>query len=232
MFDAQRWKHVFKLDPDKSISDPELEALCESGSDAIIVGGTQRVTFDNTLDLLARIRRYAIPCVLEVSNREAIVPGFDHYFIPFVLNAYDPHWMLEPHVEAVKELGKMIPWQDVTMIGYCVLNPDAAVAKLTKAKTELTTQDIVAYGRLAYHLLGFSYFYLEYSGMRGESAQISDVYRTLKQEVGLHLFYGGGIQNAAQAEQFCQVADTIVIGNAIYESFDDARETIKGVARR
>jgi putative glycerol-1-phosphate prenyltransferase len=232
MFDVWRWQHVFKLDPDKTVTDEELEALCESGSDAIIVGGTQGVTFDNTLDLLARIRRYAIPCVLEVSNREAIVPGFDHYFIPFVLNAYDPQWMLEPHVEAVKELGKMIPWHDVTMIAYCVLNPEATVARLTRAKTSLSTEDIVAYGRLAYRLLNLSHFYLEYSGRRGEPGQLADVYQALKQENGLHLIYGGGIQNAAQAAQFSQAADTIVVGNVIYEAFNDALETIKGVAKR
>ena len=37
------WRHVFKLDPNKEISDRDLELLCESGTDAIIVGGTDGV---------------------------------------------------------------------------------------------------------------------------------------------------------------------------------------------
>lgn len=76
----QDWKHVFKLDPDKPVTDEALERLCMSGTDAIVVGGTTGVTFDNTVDLLARIRQYELPCVLEISNQEAIVPGFDYFF--------------------------------------------------------------------------------------------------------------------------------------------------------
>ncbi|MFP3360378.1 geranylgeranylglyceryl/heptaprenylglyceryl phosphate synthase, partial [Planococcus sp. SIMBA_143] len=68
MFDFLEWKHVFKLDPNKEIEDYDLEAICESGTDAVIVGGSDGVTLDRTLDLLARIRRYAVPCALEVST--------------------------------------------------------------------------------------------------------------------------------------------------------------------
>lgn len=52
----KEWEHVFKLDPNKSISDEALEQLCESGTDAVIVGGSDGVTLDNTLFLLGRIR--------------------------------------------------------------------------------------------------------------------------------------------------------------------------------
>ena len=36
MYDFREWKHVFKLDPNKEISDDALEKVCESGTDAII----------------------------------------------------------------------------------------------------------------------------------------------------------------------------------------------------
>lgn len=38
MYDFREWKHVFKLDPNKEISDEALEKVCESGTDAIMVG--------------------------------------------------------------------------------------------------------------------------------------------------------------------------------------------------
>ncbi|EIT84883.1 PcrB family protein, partial [Fictibacillus macauensis ZFHKF-1] len=38
-FNYEVWKHVFKLDPAKEISDAHLELLCESGTDAIFIGG-------------------------------------------------------------------------------------------------------------------------------------------------------------------------------------------------
>src|SRR5690625_7874224 len=48
---------VCSSDLAKEISDEHLEELCESGTDAIIVGGTDNITLDAVLDLLYRIRR-------------------------------------------------------------------------------------------------------------------------------------------------------------------------------
>jgi putative glycerol-1-phosphate prenyltransferase len=226
MIETKAWRHVFKLDPDKAISNEALEALCESGSDAIIVGGTYGVTFDDTIELLSRIRRYAIPCVLEVSNHEAIVPGFDHYFIPFVLNATDPEWILKPHYTAVKEIGNIIPWHDISMLGYCVLNPDSGVARLTKSDTHLHKEDILAYGRMALHMFKLPYLYIEYSGSYGSPDIVSKVYETLKREGNLHIFYGGGITHKEKALEMCQWADTVVVGNIIYDDLKAALDTV------
>jgi putative glycerol-1-phosphate prenyltransferase len=226
MIEAAKWKHVFKLDPDKEILDEALEALCESGSNAIIVGGTTGVTFDNTIDLLSRIRRYAIPCVLEVSHPEVIVPGFDHYLIPFVLNASDSDWIVKPHHAVVKELGSIIPWQEISMVGYCVLNPNSAVAELTKSDTDLHINDIMAYGRMANHLFKLPFFYLEYSGTYGDSEVVSKVCEALKRDGNSHIFYGGGIKGRKQALEMGQWADTIVVGNIVYEDLEAALETV------
>ena len=68
MYDFREWKHVFKLDPNKEISDDALEKVCESGTDAIVIGGTDGVTLENVLQLMARIRRYSVPCVMEISS--------------------------------------------------------------------------------------------------------------------------------------------------------------------
>ncbi|GAA0362198.1 heptaprenylglyceryl phosphate synthase [Bacillus horti] len=228
MIDTSTWRHAFKLDPDKDITDEHLEALCESGTDAIIVGGTLGVTFDHTIDLLSRIRRYALPCILEISNREAIVPGFDHYFIPVVLNAKNPKWLFEPHIEVIKELGTIIPWHDISTVGYCVLNRDSSVAKLTESDTELTVEDVLAYGRLATHVLNLPYFYIEYSGVYGDIELVKEVYGRLgKSENGkIQMIYGGGISDKRQAEAMNGAADMIVVGNLIYENIEAALQTV------
>ena len=44
MYDFREWSHVFKLDPNKEISDDALEKVCESGTDAIVIGGSDGVT--------------------------------------------------------------------------------------------------------------------------------------------------------------------------------------------
>lgn len=233
MLDTRDWKHVFKLDPEKTISDEDLERICTSKTDGIIIGGTYGVTYENTLSLLTRVRRYALPCILEVSRIEAIVPGFDHYFVPFVLNATDPEWLLKPYHQAIKRFGSLIPWKDVSLVGYCVLNPDSGVARLTKSRTDLELADILAYGRMASRLFQLPYFYLEYSGTLGSKELLGQVYTTLKEEVGgqrekpVHIFYGGGIRSRAQSMEMSGCADTIVVGNVIYEDIEAALETIR-----
>ena len=223
MYDFREWKHVFKLDPNKEISDEALEKLCESGTDAILVGGTDGVTLENVLDLMARIRRYTLPCVLEVSNLESITPGFDLYFIPSVLNSRNPEWILGLHKEAIKEYGHMINWEEMHVEGYCIMNPECKAAQLTEANTDLSEDDAASYALMAEKMFHLPIFYLEYSGKYGDPAVVRAVRDTLMET---KLFYGGGINSAARAEEMSGLADCIIVGNYIYEDLAAALKTV------
>ena len=226
MYDINEWKHVFKLDPDKEISDEDLEKICESGTDGIIVGGSDNITEDNVLNLMARIRRYLIPCVLEVSNAESIIPGFDLYFIPTVLNSRSTKWIIDLHHEAVKDFGEIMNWEELFVEGYCILNPDCKAAILADAKTDLSIEDVVAYARVAENMFHLPIFYLEYSGNLGD---ITVVEQTKKALTSTKLFYGGGISSAEEAKNFAQYADAIVVGNIIYTDLKAALQTVEAV---
>jgi putative glycerol-1-phosphate prenyltransferase len=226
MYDYSQWKHIFKLDPNKEISDEALEKICESNTDAILVGGTDGITLDDTLSLLVRIRRYAVPCILEVSNLDAVTPGYDFYFIPTVLNSTNPEWIVGMHQKAMKEFAHLIHAEELMMEGYCILNEDCKAAKLTSAKTDLSVEDIVAYAEVAEQLLKLPIFYLEYSGTYGSVEVVEEVSKVVK---NTKLFYGGGITTAKQAIEMSQFADTIVVGNIIYENLQEALLTVKAV---
>ncbi len=226
MYDFREWKHVFKLDPNKEISDDALEKLCESGTDAILVGGTDGVTLENVLDLMARIRRYTLPCVLEVSNLESITPGFDLYFVPSVLNSRNPDWILGLHKEAIKEYGHMINWEEMHVEGYCIMNPECKAAQLTEANTDLTEEDAASYALMAEKMFNLPIFYLEYSGTYGDPAVVKAVKNSLMET---KLFYGGGINSTARAEEMSQLADCIIVGNYIYEDISAALKTVNAV---
>ncbi|MBP1965860.1 heptaprenylglyceryl phosphate synthase [Paenibacillus aceris] len=221
--DIRKWKHVFKLDPDRDISDEALDLICQSGTDAIMVGGSTGVTFDNTVDLMARIRQYELPCVLEISNQEAIVPGFDLFFIPVVLNAEDPNWIVGQHHEALKEYGSLLNWDEIVAEGYVILNGEAAAAKLTKARVNLDAKDVAAYARMADKLFNMPIVYLEYSGVFGDMELVRRTRQVLE---NARLFYGGGIDCLAKAQQAAEVADTIVVGNIIYSDLEQALRTV------
>lgn len=224
MLAYHEWKHVFKLDPNKTISDKAIEQLCESGTDAIIVGGSDGVTEENTLDLLMRVRRYSVACVLEVSNLYSVIPGFDYYLIPSVLNTRHVTWLNGLHHRALKEFGHLMNWEQVLSEGYCVLNEESKVAQLTDAKTDLEKEDIIAYARMTDHLFHMPIFYLEYSGTYGDPAIVKEVSDVLEKA---QLFYGGGIETLEQAREMAEHADTIVIGDAIYKDLKAALRTVK-----
>ena len=219
------WKHIFKLDPAKEITDEHLEMICESGTDAVIVGGTDHITLDNVLDLLARIRRYTVPCILEISDLDAITPGFDYYFIPMVMNSTEKKWMMDIQHQAIKEFKDIMNWDEIFMEGYCILNEDAKA--FTHTNSYLPDEDdVTAYAHMAEHVFHLPVFYMEYSGKYGEPELVKKVKEQLDNTL---LFYGGGIENNFQAREMKEHADVIIVGNSIYTNIKQALKTVKAV---
>ncbi|RHW32083.1 heptaprenylglyceryl phosphate synthase [Lysinibacillus yapensis] len=226
--DYKNWRHVFKIDPAKEISDEALEQVCESGTDVILVGGTDNVTIDNVIDILLRVRRFSVPVALEISNVESILAGFDYYFIPTVLNSTDTKWVKDLHHEAIKQYGDVLVWDELIAEGYCVLNPDCKVAQETGAKTDLTKDDVIAYARLAENYFKLPIFYIEYSGAYGDPEIVSSVKEVLSDT---KLFYGGGITSPEQAAEMAKLADTVIVGNIIYDDLKQALKTVDAVKK-
>ncbi|PLT28612.1 heptaprenylglyceryl phosphate synthase [Peribacillus deserti] len=226
MYDYRKWEHVFKLDPNKELSDDQLERICESGTDAILIGGSDGVTLENVLDLMSRVRRYTVPCVLEVSGVDSVTPGFDLYFIPTVLNSRNPDWIVNLHHKAVKEYGEIMDWDEIHVEGYCIINSQCKAASLTEADTDLTEDDVTAYAMMAEKMFKLPIFYLENSGEYASPSLVQKVKNKLKETV---LFYGGGIKTPEQACEMASSADVVVVGNVIYEDLEKALLTVKAV---
>ncbi|MGJ9458374.1 heptaprenylglyceryl phosphate synthase [Oceanobacillus sp. CF4.6] len=220
------WKHIFKLDPAKEISDEHLDWICESGTDAIIVGGTDNVTLDGVLDLLSRIRRrHTVPCILEVSEEEILTPGFDHYFVPMVLNSKDKKFMMDIQHKAIKEYIDMMEFSEVFFEGYCILNEDSKAFKHTNSFLP-DADDVKAYAYMAEHVFHLPIFYVEYSGTYGDPKLLEEVRKELDDTL---LFYGGGIENSMQAKEMKEHADVIIVGNSIYTDIKGALQTVKAI---
>ncbi|SDR11382.1 putative glycerol-1-phosphate prenyltransferase [Virgibacillus subterraneus] len=219
------WKHLFKLDPAKEISDEHLDMICESGTDAVIVGGTDNVTLDGVLDLLSRVRRHTVPCALEISNMDAVTPGFDFYFIPMVVNSTEKKWMMDLQHQAIKEYKDIMDWNEMFVEGYCILNQEAKA--FTKTNCEMPDEDdVTAYAYMAERVFHLPIFYMEYSGTYGDPSLVKKVKEQLS---NTKLFYGGGIENSFQAREMKEHADTIIVGNSIYTDIKKALKTVKAV---
>lgn len=224
--DYKTWRHAFKIDPAKSISDDHVEMIAESGTDGVIIGGSDGVTLENVLDLLARFRRFSVPLALEVSTVESVTPGFDYYFIPTVLNTTDSKWLNGLHHEALREYGHMMNFDELVTEGYCILNPDCTAAKVTGVNRVPDEEDVQAYARMAEHLFSLPIFYLEYSGQYGDPQIVRSAKELL---TNTRLFYGGGIRSTEQAKEMAAIADTVVVGNVVYDDLQVAIKTVDAV---
>jgi putative glycerol-1-phosphate prenyltransferase len=228
--DWRAWRHVTKLDPDRPLDEETLQLVYQSGTDAIMVGGSTGMTLSAVSALLARLVDGPLPVALEVSTLEAAIPGPALFLIPLVLNAGETTWMGGAQAEALghllPHLGPLIPWDLILPEAYLILNPAASAAHLTQAKTDLTPADAAAWAALAGRIWRLPLLYVEYSGTFGSL----DLLRAVKEAAGpAHVIYGGGIKTAEQAALVAPWADTVVVGNLVYEVPERLAETVAAV---
>jgi len=220
-----KWKHITKLDPDRR-NPPELvETALQSGTDAIMISGTQGITPRNVKRLLATVRQPDIPIVLEPVKSQAVTFDTDYVFVPAVINSMDRWWYIEAHVDWLEKLRRShvkVPWEKIVSEAYIVLNPRSAVAKVTKCETRLSTEKVQAYSSFADGFLRFPIVYIEYSGVYGNPKLVKSVRETLRQAT---LFYGGGIDSRERAKEMARYS-TIVVGNILYEDPKKYLDTI------
>lgn len=223
--DWRSWKHITKLDPDKPNPPELIDTVVSSGTDAIMISGTQRITREKVKALLKMLKGKDIPVVIEPANKDAVIFDVDYVFIPSVLNSNSKWWVLDVHVDWIvdqlKSNNKII-WSKVVPEAYIVLNPDSAVAQLTESKTNLSKEEILGYIKFADSFLKFPIIYIEYSGKYGDPGIVRIAHANIK---NAQLFYGGGIDSKDKALKMAEYA-TIVVGNVLYRDVNSFLETI------
>jgi phosphoglycerol geranylgeranyltransferase len=209
------WVHVTKLDPDKQLKPGDIDAIAASGTDALMLSGTLNVTQENLAMLLKRVKAYDLPLVMEPADPEAVlIQGIDYVFVPSVMNTTDVAWLVGKHQAWVRQQKKKVPWEYVVPEAYIVLNPDSSVSKVTKSVCNLNADEVAAYVTVADRYFHFPIVYIEYSGMYGNLAVVKAASDAIDRSV---LYYGGGINSAEKAAEMSRYADTIVVGNAVYD---------------
>lgn len=219
------WNHITKIDPDKKISQERLDKVVKSGTDALMISGTQGVTRKKLEKTLGMLENCDLPKILEPSDPSAVIyEGFDDVYVPSVVNARDSKWIMGHHKDwAVKFDPK---WNRITKEAYIVLNPNSAVGMITNAVTDLSPEEVAAYSTIAEKYYDFPIIYIEYSGTFGDPEVVKEVKEALDEAT---LFYGGGIKSEEQSRKMAEYADTVIVGNVIYEEdFDVFLSTVKG----
>jgi len=221
------WDHVLKIDPDKDLVDGEtFDDVCETGTDALEVGGTLDVTGEKMRRVIDACRSHDVPLYQEPSNPAVVVDddALDGYLVPVVLNAGDVAWVTGAHKEWVR-MGP-VDWARTTTEAYLVMNPEASVAQLTEADCDQSPEEAAAYARVAEEMLGQEIVYVEYSGTYGDPAVVEAAREALESAT---LFYGGGVCDYDAAREMGERADVVVVGDLLHdEGCDAVRETVEG----
>jgi len=221
------WDHIVKLDPDKTLADGEtFEDVCETGTDALEIGGTLDMTQEKMQRVIDACAKYDVPLYQEPSNPAVVVDDddLDGYLVPVVLNAGDIAWATGFHKEWIKTSD--VNWDRTTTEAYIILNAEASVAELTDADCDQTPEDVAAYAEVAEQMYGQEIVYVEYSGTFGDPDVVGAAADALEEAT---LFYGGGIHDYESANTMAEHADTIVVGDLVHdEGCGAVRETVEG----
>ena len=209
------WVHVTKLDPDRQLRPGDIDAIAASGTDALMLSGTLNVTKENLSFLQQQLKGYDLPLVMEPASPDSVLmQGIDYVFVPSVMNSTEVQWIVGKHRLWVQQQKQRVPWDRIVPEAYIVLNPDSAVGKVTKSVCNLTPDDVAAFTSVADHFFHFPIVYIEYSGTYGDPAVVKAASEVIDKSI---LYYGGGINSAQKAAEMSRYADTIVVGNAVYE---------------
>ncbi|GGC63256.1 phosphoglycerol geranylgeranyltransferase [Haloferax sulfurifontis] len=222
------WDHITKIDPDKDLADGEtFEDVCETGTDALEIGGTLDITEEKMERVIEATSKYDVPIYQEPSNPGVVIDddALDGYLIPTVFNASDSFWITGAHKEWVR-IEDGLDWDRTHTEAYIVLNPESSVAEYTDADTDQSADDVASFARVAEKMFGQKIIYVEYSGTYGDPEKVGAAHDALDDAT---LFYGGGIHDYESAYEMGQHADAIVVGNLLHdEGVDAVRETVEG----
>ncbi|MFC7128999.1 phosphoglycerol geranylgeranyltransferase [Haloferax chudinovii] len=222
------WDHITKIDPDKDLADGEtFEDVCETGTDALEIGGTLDITEEKMERVIEATGKYDVPIYQEPSNPGVVIDddALDGYLIPTVFNASDSFWITGAHKEWVR-IEDGLDWDRTHTEAYIVLNPESSVAEYTDADTDQSAEDVASFARVAEKMFGQKIIYVEYSGTYGDPEKVGAAHDALTDAT---LFYGGGIHDYESAYEMGQHADAVVVGNLLHdEGVDAVRETVEG----
>lgn len=225
--------HMTLIDPDKQGPDECAEianAAYRAGTDAIMVGGSTGISFDN-LDrsITSMITRVPIPIIQFPSHSQALSPNADAIYFMSLLNSKDTRYIIGEQMNAAPHLRNM----DVETIsmGYVIVEPGMKVAEMGGAEPlkREALDSAVGYG-LAAEFLGMELYYLE-AGSGAPEPVPTNMVSAVANKLSIPLIVGGGIRDAEAARSIAAAGADILVTGTVVEESDDVEYVLRDIVQ-
>jgi phosphoglycerol geranylgeranyltransferase len=206
---------VVLVDPDKF--DPKLIDLADKGKVSFFLVGGSELKKNNISAIVSQIKkRSSKPVILFPGNEQQVCKNADGLLMLSLISGRNPEFLIGKHVKAVplirKNKLKTFP------VGYILVNGErtSSTQKVTKTKAlDPSDKKNIINTALAGELLGMKAIYLE-AGSGAKKEVNSGLVKAVKNEIGIPLFVGGGIDSYKKAKQAVDAgANYVVVGNAL-----------------
>ncbi len=221
------------IDPEKPSSEECADIAYQAfraGSDAIMVGGSTGISFENLDESVRAMRdRIPIPIIQFPSHSKALSPNADAIYFMSMLNSKDIKYLIREQMNAapaIKEMGvETIP------MGYIIVEPGMKVGEMGGAEPVKRDdfKTAIGYG-LAAEFFGMELFYLEAGSGAPEPVPFQMV-DAVKQKLSIPLIVGGGIRNAKTASKISEAGADIVVTGTIVEISDEIEGNLRKIVK-
>jgi phosphoglycerol geranylgeranyltransferase len=215
--------HMTLIDPDKQAPEAAgriAQIAAGAGSDAILIGGSSRVTRPEVENTLAQIKSAAaLPTILFPSGAEGVAADADAIFYLSLLNSRSPRFLIREAMQAGAFL-RRTGIQPIS-VGYLVIEPGMRAGEVGQA--DLIRRDdpdeAVRYAMAAENM-GMSMLYLE-AGSGAPEPVPAEMIVAVRAAISILLCVGGGIRYPEQAKMIAAAGADIIVTGTIVEGQGD-----------
>lgn len=215
--------HMTLLDPDKQSAEDAgrlAAGAAESGSDAIMIGGSTGVTQDKVdATVLAIKSAVSIPTILFPASAATLSRHADALYFMSLLNSRDPRLIVGEQRRAAPLVKK---WGLETIpMAYLVVEPGMRAGEVGQAEPipRSQPQAAVEYA-LAAQMLGMRLVYLE-AGSGAPEPVPGPMIRAVRLALDIPLIVGGGIRTPEAAAGVARAGADIVVTGTVVEREQD-----------
>jgi phosphoglycerol geranylgeranyltransferase len=224
--------HMTLVDPDKQppIAAGELAGLAaDSGTDAIMVGGSTGVTQVKVDDTVRAIKAdCSVPVILFPAGASHLSRHADALYFMSLLNSRSTRLIVGEQRRAVRAVRA---WGlEAIPMAYLIVEPGMRAGEMGEADPipRAKPEEAVDWALTA-QFLGMRLVYLESGSGAPEPAPVPMI-RAVKDALDIPLIVGGGIRTPALAARVAKAgADILVTGTVVEQATDVLREIIAAV---